>query len=561
MALLRAEGPLPPPLPPEAAAQEVLPACCTPACATPLRFPRAMRRMAHCDAGSCRCPASLPYQASAQWPRLGATPCPGRSATKQHTDGALRHCCPGPVGSLILRRHTGSQPWESAWRSLRSAHSALVRSQDTADAAGAPAAALGDAAADSGGATGVAAACPSSAAPGNVAGAAPGPSAGAQPVPDSTSPAASVASKHIRFRLEAAALALYITALKHAADPSAGSPRAWDHAMEVERCSRPARAALELFPDCGTDEFPNSMARLVSLDPAGLAQFIHGLRLAEGVLSRLAYAHAPPRAVLEVLELWVQEAKLAFRLDKTAAMALHPDTGDFLHGIDDASKVFSKQPALEREVFSAEMRASVRDAGGMDREVCSAVMAAALEQVRAGAVHASSEDTMRALEACEAAADRADELQAAREEVWAAAPGPEAREARAAKKAALIAERRASQVAAGALHAALAAQGHGDLGPPLGKAAGRAAAGGAATGTGNAPDSEEEVGYAVGHVAVAAGGGVEREVSEEWPDSDDESELHALEQDLLGHDAQAVVNSTKGRDMCACAPCSTALCP
>ena len=123
------------------------------------------------------------------------------------------------------------------------------------------------------------------------------------------------------------------------------------HASLFAGCSRPAAEAME----CAS--------RLGELQPEGLEFTFLGLRLVEPVLTRLAQANATPRMVEEVLALWVQEA-----------------TGG---GSGDAGSIFIERPTLQRLLFSAAMRASLRGATVMARCVFGNAIAAVLQHVRA----------------------------------------------------------------------------------------------------------------------------------------------------------------------------------
>ena len=123
----------------------------------------------------------------------------------------------------------------------------------------------------------------------------------------------------------------------------------------------------------------------------------------------------PPRMVEQVLALWVQEAELALPLAERTCAVHGADTHYFSPAAagGGAGRLFAEQPALEGEVFSADMRASLSSEPLQARRVFHAAMVATLEQVRARPSTVDIWDAL-ALHACLIAASQADEAQGVR---------------------------------------------------------------------------------------------------------------------------------------------------
>ena len=129
-----------------------------------------------------------------------------------------------------------------------------------------------------------------------------------------------------------------------------------------------------------------------------------GLRLVEPILVHLAHANPPPRMVERVLALWGQEpAGPQASFNPTAAC-----------------DVFAEQPELESAVFTADMRASVRDTPAMAHLVFDVAIMAMLQRVLARPTNVDIGDAL-ALHACKAAESRAEEARVAATAAAAAA--------------------------------------------------------------------------------------------------------------------------------------------
>lgn len=311
------------------------------------------------------------------------------------------------------------------------------------------------------------------------------------------------------------------------------------------------------------------------LEPQAFHCVFQGLHIAVPTLLRLTRARAPLRAVRQVLELWLQEADLAFCLDQRPGVVpgspTRSDSPAASVGAGNCSSTSDARLALERELFSADMRASVRDASLEARRVLGKALATVLALFRDP--ESCDKNTMPALVAVEAAtaeaaaaSTRADDAvpiiaaavstsSGARAAVAAArAEGAEALEA-----ARIATEARKEAVAAE--QAVLAAARGGAIGPPL-----AGPAGAAATGAGN-----HNMGQAPGQAASTASGDNEAEQSEQVPDDASEGaammveaeEVHFVADHLamLEEDFYMGPDPINGRNTCACGLGSTSVGP
>ena len=146
-----------------------------------------------------------------------------------------------------------------------------------------------------------------------------------------------------------------------------------------------ACAAVECMSSCGV------------LEPRAFGCVFQGLRIAVPILVRLAGARAPPQAAREVLQLWLQEAGPAFRLDQPPGAVLgpatHSDTPAQGFGAGHGSSTDASL-ALSRELFSADVRASMHGATCEARHVVYKALAAVVELLRD--LESWFEDTMLA---------------------------------------------------------------------------------------------------------------------------------------------------------------------
>ena len=383
------------------------------------------------------------------------------------------------------------------------------------DAAGALLAAPAGDAAASGAASGAAAAGPPSVMLGDEVGAMSAPFMAWQQLLGATvAPAVMASRTQYRLAFEAGALALVYKATAVATSVAA-TPAMVADALEVVRSSRLACTAMPLLSALGLPE------------PQAHAGMCLGLRCAVEMLSRLARASASPRAVEAVLAMCLRGAELAARVDACAGAVLGPDAG-----APPAPRASRKQVALQRELLSASMCASVHGAPLEARLVLYAALAAALEHVRAVPVAAWTDHQgcgAPAVSPCEAAAVKA---AAARElAVWAyqtidaAVNAPPAGHGQLSEaSAAFQTARQAGEEAVAATEAALAP----------GRAAGTASGDGESDGSEGAPDDEsEEVDLAVPEPFYA------------MPEA-----FHGG-----GHDTLSIGKiALFGRDECACTP-------
>ena len=325
---------------------------------------------------------------------------------------------------------------------------------------------------------------------------------------------------------------------------------------EVMQNSPAACAAVRCMSTCGV------------LEPQAFECVYQGLCIAVPVLLRLASARAPLQLAREVLEVWLQEADSAFRVNlppgPVAAMLADMPAEGFCASHGDSTS--NARLALSREVFSADMRASMHGATCEARHVVFEALASA------GALLRDSElwlkDAMLTPEALRFAAPEAgaastqlngpDPVIAA---TRSSAAGASAARARAAVAAAQAEATKAMEVA----DSATATRKEAVVAEEAARAAVRAGAGAAplagaaATGTGNA-DMEQ----ALGQGAIAAGGSNEAEDPGQVPDAAGEgagmvaepdterivrevaADLAALEDYNMGPDL------TIGRNTCAC---------
>ena len=391
-----------------------------------------------------------------------------------------------------------------------------------------------DAAAASGGGPDAAAAGPTSAVPGAAAAAEPGPSTGGQLSPGLTEDeAAEVArwnsAKCGTLALEAEALTCFlVTQLDAKTEKAAIMARV----VMVSGCSRAASAAVEC------------MSRLGALGPQACRTIDQGLCLAERILASMAHADPSPRVVEQVLALWVQEAELALPLDERTGAAQGADTHDFppAAAVGGAGMIFAEQPALEGQVFSADMRASLSSEPLEARRMFHAAMAATLEQVRARPSDVDIWDAL-ALHACLAAASQADEAQGVRGEMFNVVGNDKRRAAIDAAYDAHFKTQDAWNFAAARVRAARAARAGGAL--PEGLAS---TAGGDAQPEEVFNDSSED-----GDLAYMAKTVCHR---------NEETELDEMDHEL-GYklDGTPVADLTDIRNTCACVPCQRHCCP
>ena len=390
-----------------------------------------------------------------------------------------------------------------------------------------------DAAAASGGDSDAAAASPPSAAPGAAAGAVPGPSTGGQLPPGPTEDeAAEVArwndAKCGTLALEAEALACFTYALACA---KTDKPAILARVVMVSGCSRAASAAVE------------SMSRLGALGPQACSTIDQGLRLAERILVSMAHADPPPRVVEQVLALWVREAELALPLDERTGAVPDADTHDFPPAAapGGAGRVFTEQPALEGEVFSADMRASLSSEPLEARRMFHAAMVATLEQVRARPSSVDIWDAL-ALHACLTAASQADKAQGVIGEMFYAVGYDKRRAAIDAAYDAHFKTKEAWNFAAARVRAARAA-----------RAGGALPEGAASAARGNAEPEMPDDSSEDGDMAYLAKTVCRR---------NEEAELEEMDRELgCKLDGTPVAELTDGRNTCACVPCQRHCCP
>ena len=270
--------------------------------------------------------------------------------------------------------------------------------------------------------------------------------------------------------LEAEALEVFNRALaRFVAAPDADKPAALARVLLFAGCSCPADAVMSGL--CKTEH------GLPAQKAASL-----GLRLVEPVLVRLAQADPPPRVVEGVLALWAREAvDLEIHVDPLVRERV---------AACDGGSVFAEQPALERAVFSADMRASVRDAPRLARLIFHPAIAAMLGHVLSRPNVADTWDAL-ALHACKAAENRAEEaLEAATAAAAAAAAGGAANARQQAATAGTQAQAaEALQAATFRMEAARAARA-GRAGAPPGGPAGAARRGDVSDDSDDMPYSE-----------------------------------------------------------------------
>ena len=344
--------------------------------------------------------------------------------------------------------------------------------------------------------------------------------------------AALVASRwHSRLGVVAEALELFNQTLSRAVTASdADKPAAMARVSLIMGCSWPASAAMKAMSMLGLPE------------PQARESISLGLRLAEPILVRMAQnPRTPPRVVEEVLALWMHENTPALRLDERMGAVLGLDMREFPPaagvGAGEASTVFSQQPALERTVFNAAMRTSVRSAPPEARLAFSMAMMATLQQVRAGLSSIDIGD-MLALDACKSAVSRADDAREAMAAAAAAAGGAAANEvlhaearlaARTAKQAFLVAKLR--------VRAVRAAKGGGATGgAPKGPAS--------AASRDDKSEASEEMSGNTSEEAELDDMENESEASEEMSgDASEEAELNDME-----HDIEALDGLVGGHD-------------
>ena len=411
----------------------------------------------------------------------------------------------------------------------------------------APVAAAAGAATTSGGRQDAVAAGISAAAPGAL----PGPSTGEPLGPGPTGFAATLAERWNSstcgtLALEAEALGVFNRALAHfMATPDTDKPAAWARALLFAGCSRPADELMIPMSKQGLLEHFLPTQQATSL----------GLRLAEQALVRMAHTNSAPRVVERLLALWAQEAvgSQGF-VDRRVSERI---------AACDAGSVFAEQPALEHAVFSADMRASVRDAPLMAQYVLHGAMAAMLRHVPARPNDVLIGDAL-ALHACKAAERRAEEaLEAATAAAAAAAAGgaADARQQAVAAEAQAQAEE-ALQSAAIRVEAARAARQCECGGAPPGGPAGAVRRGGKSDNSDGMPTSEsieeaerERMLERMEHMAAS-----DVSDSEYGYDTDDSDEAH-MDLDDMDHDLACELDGeqTAGaladdRTTCACLP-------
>ena len=294
--------------------------------------------------------------------------------------------------------------------------------------------------------------------------------------------------------LEAEALGVINRAVaRFMAAPDADRPAAMARLLVIAGCCRPADAMV---------------SKLCTLEQCRPAQedISLGLRLAEPVLVRMAHADPPPRVVEGVLALWVHEAAGAQRL-------FHPSVYERV-AARDAGSVFAEQPALEHAVFSADMRASVRDAPRMAHLAFHGTMVIVAGHVLTRPTDVDAAHAL-ALHACKAA-EAAHEIATAAAAATAAGGAADARQRATVAEAQAWAEE-ALKAAALRVEAARAARrGEGAGAPPGGPA-------GAAHGDDVSQDSEcmtfsDSSAEAEYMAAMAAGSSDGDEDSEGMPD-------------------------------------------
>ena len=280
---------------------------------------------------------------------------------------------------------------------------------------------------------------------------------------------------------------------------------------KFRRYSPATCAALDCMSTCG------------ALDPQAFDCVFQGLRIAVPILVRLASAGAPLQTVKEVLELWVQQADMAPCLYKrsSAAPGLLERTGAPAAGgaASDAGAAADARLALQREAFSADVRASVRSASPGARRMLFAALATALALLRDQGAYREGPGVV--LAAVQAAGTGAAGASAAAGDARAiiAAAAATARATMAAHHAAGAKARRAMEVAdnaskatkeaVAAAEAAIAAGQGGAVGPPAAGPAGAAAAGA----------GDADAGQAPGQGAGGAGGGDQAGEPQHMPDA------------------------------------------
>ena len=261
--------------------------------------------------------------------------------------------------------------------------------------------------------------------------------------------------------LEAEALKVVNRAVaRFMAAPDAEKPAEMARLLLIAGCSPPADIMA---------------SKLCTLEHCRQAQedMALGLRLAEPVLVRMAHADPRPRVVEGVLALWVHEAAGAQRL-------FNPSVYERM-AARDAGSVFAEQPALEHAVFSADMRASARDAPRMAHLAFHGAMVIVAGHVLARPNDVEVADAL-ALHACKAA-EEAHEIAIAAAAATAAGGAADARQRATVAETQAWAEE-ALKAAAFRVEAARAARrGDGAGAPPGGPA-------GAASGSDVSPDSD-----------------------------------------------------------------------
>ena len=407
------------------------------------------------------------------------------------------------------------------------------------------------AAANLGGPLAAAAARPSSAAPGCTAGAMRGPPACQQP-PSGPTGLATLVKKWNRMRC--GTLALATEGLKMYERPPSYVPTAadedWPAAAAAARWKSllsgscwPIRAAME------------AMSRLGILDPQGYRLF----RLATPILARLAQADPSPRMVEQVLALWVREAEINLCLDDHTGAGLNPDTAGTSPaaavGPDDASSAFREMPALQRTLFTADMRETARSAPLEARRVFHAAMVAALEQVRASPNGVDIRDAL-ALYACQAGPARRWAIEAKAARYRATYCAHDRGERRATAKVAIKAMAKAEEAFRMAEYhagAALAARGGWAAGEAPPEGPGSALRRGDGSGPVGLPDAlsvEAQLAMMAAWEADAAGGNDEPVEASHMP-GDASEESDETEAALNSIDGQLGADLTNGRNMCA----------
>lgn len=322
---------------------------------------------------------------------------------------------------------------------------------------------------------------------------------------------------------------------------------------EVMQSSPAACAAVTCVSTCGV------------LEPQASECVYQGLCIAVPILLRLASARAPLQTVKEVLELWLQEADPASRVNQPPGamlgLAMHTDVPAEGSGAGHGGSTSDARLALGREVFSADVRASMHGAACGARHVVFKALATAVALLRSSKSwlkDAMPTPNALGVAAPEAAAastqlDGAGATMAAARASLAWASAAVAAAQAEATKASEVAEivTAARKEAVVAEEAALSAVRGGAAAPPL--------AGAAATGGGNA--NMEQARW---QAASAAGGGDEAEDPEQVPDAvsegagkvaepDAEHIIHEVADDLAAlEDGYMGPDLTIGRNTCAC---------